>query len=410
MSQQFPTYNQNPWGAPTSPQAQGTFPQQPAQPSVFVPHQGGGGQPDMGGVQPGMGGMQPGMGGMQPGSGMGMGGGMQPGMMQPGMMQPGVMQPGAAGGAGGMGGGGGSAPFDPFLTGVAGNMLRQQGQSYLQRGQAFMQSKMGFLSGGSLHYHFSITPEYVRTKLLMLAAPFLKRWSYARIAEQISGGHKYLPPRQDANAPDLYLPVMALWTYAMLIGVATFMRSGPAGDPTKGGVVFRPDTIYNAVSSSGIAWLLHTLLLKFILYMLGISGAVPLLELAAYAGYAFVPACASLLVQLLPLPGGGGGAAYHVVWAYGSLCIAIFLVRTLKRAILQESRAYSINYTSMNYLLLGLAIFQFPLNAWLARLPPVRAATAGAAAAGAMAAGRAAASVGARAAAMRQAAAERQGQ
>ena len=30
-------------------------------------------------------------------------------------------------------------PIDPFLTGVAGNMLRQQGQSYLQRGQAFMQ-------------------------------------------------------------------------------------------------------------------------------------------------------------------------------------------------------------------------------------------------------------------------------
>lgn len=41
----------------------------------------------------------------------------------------------------------------------------------------------------------------VRTKLLLLAAPFLKRWNYARHAEQISGGHKYLPPRQDVNAP-----------------------------------------------------------------------------------------------------------------------------------------------------------------------------------------------------------------
>lgn len=41
----------------------------------------------------------------------------------------------------------------------------------------------------------------MRTKLLLLAAPFLKRWNYARHAEQISGGHKYLPPRQDVNAP-----------------------------------------------------------------------------------------------------------------------------------------------------------------------------------------------------------------
>ena len=81
--------------------------------------------------------------------------------------------------------------MDPFLTGRAGNLMRQQGQSYLQRGQAFMQvgsgwaaggearwhhgaafiaptlcltaclqSKMGFLSGSTLHYHFTINPEY----------------------------------------------------------------------------------------------------------------------------------------------------------------------------------------------------------------------------------------------------------
>jgi hypothetical protein len=162
------------------------------------------------------------------------------------------------------GGGFGGMESD-FLSGVAGNVLRQQGQSYLQRGQAFMQSKMGFLSGSALHYHFSITPEYVRTKLLLLAAPFLKRWNYARHAEQISGGHKYLPPRQDVNAPDLYIPVMALWTYCLLLGVAALARSGPNGG-------FKPETIYNSVSSGSTAWLLHTLLLKVILYLLGIPG------------------------------------------------------------------------------------------------------------------------------------------
>ena len=41
----------------------------------------------------------------------------------------------------------------------------------------------------------------VRTKLVMLSAPFLRRWSYTRAPEQISGGHRYLPPRQDINAP-----------------------------------------------------------------------------------------------------------------------------------------------------------------------------------------------------------------
>lgn len=163
--------------------------------------------------------------------------------MQPPPPQPGSGGPAAPGGA--------FPTTDAFMTGFAGNMLRQQGQTYLQRGQAFMQSKMGFLSGGLIHYHFSITPEYgargggggkgstetlgpaeaplcaamptpeqggwwqtmadaaatrtltaslgprsccpaaaVRSKLLMLVAPYLKKWSYTRVLEQISGGHK----------------------------------------------------------------------------------------------------------------------------------------------------------------------------------------------------------------------------
>ncbi|KAI3426106.1 hypothetical protein D9Q98_008485 [Chlorella vulgaris] len=348
QQQPFPTYQPNPWVPSPTPEQQQHVPQQP---QLFVPHQSVNQQP---------------MGGMGQPVATSAGYGMPQGYGAPSVPM-----------AGSGFGGGGAAGMDPFLTGVAGNMLRQQGQSYLQRGQAFMQSKMGFLSGSSLHYHFSINPEYVRSKLAMLAAPFLRRWSYVRVAEQISGGHKYLPPRQDVNAPDLYIPLMAIWTYCLLIGAAALARSGPSG----GG--FKPEIIYNSVSSSGAAWLLHTLLLKLILGLLGIAGAVPMLELAAYAGYPFVAACTSLLAQLA-----GGGTTYHAVWAYGSLCMAVLLVRSLKRVILQEARTYSIDNSRHNYLLLGLAIFQFPLNAWLARLPPGAAGAAGKAGA---AAGKAAA-------------------
>lgn len=41
---------------------------------------------------------------------------------------------------------------------------------------------------------------------------------------------------------------------------------------------------------------------------------------------------------------------YHIVWAYGSLCMAIFLVRTLKRVIFQEARAYSEYHSVPKYL------------------------------------------------------------
>lgn len=39
---------------------------------------------------------------------------------------------------------------------------------------------------------------------------------------------------------DLYIPVMALWTYCLLLGVAALARSGPTGG-------FKPETIYNSV-------------------------------------------------------------------------------------------------------------------------------------------------------------------
>lgn len=55
---------------------------------------------------------------------------------------------------------------------------------------------------------------------------------------QIAGGHKYLPPRQDVNAPDLYIPFMAACTYCVLASVAQ-----------TAGKRFKPDTMYATVRS-----------------------------------------------------------------------------------------------------------------------------------------------------------------
>lgn len=36
-----------------------------------------------------------------------------------------------------------------------------------------------------------------------------------------------------------------------------------------------------------------------------------------------------------------GGVGYHAIWAYSSIAMATFLVRTLKRVIFQEAQQYS---------------------------------------------------------------------
>ena len=56
-----------------------------------------------------------------------------------------------------------------------------------------------------------------------------------------------------------------------------------------------------AVQASGAsaAWLVHWIVLKAVLYALGIPSAVPFLEVVAYAGYPFVPTCLAMGVNVL---------------------------------------------------------------------------------------------------------------
>lgn len=135
-------------------------------------------------------------------------------------------------------------------------------------------------------------PTAVRSKLMLLLTPWLKHWSYARQREQvgvlpaadcccscsmythglpallaqITGGHPFLPPRQDMNAPDLYIPFMAFCTYCMLCSL-TLAR----------GRQWSPDTMYGLVRlqlQHGQVQLLHRELSTAVLRLFTVCGAL----------------------------------------------------------------------------------------------------------------------------------------
>jgi hypothetical protein len=56
------------------------------------------------------------------------------------------------------------------------------------------------------------------------------------------------------------------------------------------------------VSGAFTAWLVHWVVIKATLYMLGIPSSVPFLEILAYAGYPFMYACLGLLLSLAGKP------------------------------------------------------------------------------------------------------------
>ena len=107
----------------------------------------------------------------------------------------------------------------------------------------------------------------------------------------------------------------ALWTYCLLVGVSVFKSEA-----------FSPEVIISTVSSSVGAWLFHTVVLKGILWSLGVGG-VGLLELSSYAGYSFVYGCFILLGRL------ASSTLGHAIWAYSGFAYALFLVRTVKSIV-----------------------------------------------------------------------------
>mmetsp|Transcript_44508 Transcript_44508/g.141717 ORF Transcript_44508/g.141717 Transcript_44508/m.141717 type:complete len:250 (+) Transcript_44508:2-751(+) len=121
------------------------------------------------------------------------------------------------GGLGGMGGPGGPGDV-PGLDGLspfAQSMAKAYGGKFLASGHSFVQSKMGFLGSATLHYYFNVNTNYVVNKLKVLLCPFLHKGSWTRIPEQVAGGLTFKAPRHDINAPDLYIPIMAFFTYAI---------------------------------------------------------------------------------------------------------------------------------------------------------------------------------------------------
>lgn len=126
----------------------------------------------------------------------------------------------------------------------------------------------------------------------------------------------FLPPRDDLNSPDMYIPVMALLTYILL----SVMLAGFRGH-------FHPELL-GSVTTTAIAVIVFEMLcLKTAMYILTINNESQLLDLVAYSGYKFVGIIATLVSSEILTPGRGtGGWVGWIVFTYTFLANAFFLV------------------------------------------------------------------------------------
>lgn len=255
--------------------------------------------------------------------------GAQPGMLRP----PTIPQPNPFGNA-----------FSAAGSGFIRGGLGAYGEKILGSSSEYVQSNISRYFSDP-QYYFQVNDHYVRNKLEVVLFPFLHRGHWTRISEPVGGRLSYKPPIYDINAPDLYIPFMAFGTYVVLAGLSLGIRGK-----------FSPETLNLLFVKGMLGWFMQVSLLKVSLFSLG-SGEAPLLDIVAYAGYTFTGLSLAVLGRII------WSYSYYFLMPWTCLCTGIFLVKTMKRVLFAEMRSY--DSSRHHYLLLFIALAQFPLFVWL---------------------------------------------
>jgi len=126
----------------------------------------------------------------------------------------------------------------------------------------------------------------------------------------------FLPPRDDLNSPDMYIPIMAFITYILLSTVLAGLKGS-----------FHPELLGSIAVSAMFVVIFEIIVLKIAMYLLNITNESQLLDLIAYSGYKFVGVIVTLaLSEVLSGGSGTGGWIGWTVFLYTFAANAFFLV------------------------------------------------------------------------------------
>jgi len=243
---------------------------------------------------------------------------------------------------------GGEFPSPQFATQflaqpVVTNMAVQYGNALVGTGKQHLEK---YVPVTALKYYFAVNTDYVFTKLMLLFFPFThKDWS-VKYEQDVP-----LQPRYETNAPDMYIPTMAFFTYVAMAGLVLGMQER-----------FTHEQL-GILASSALAWGVIELVVHTVsLYVMNLQTSLATLDLLAYCGYKYVGINAALLISL-PFRKFG----YYVTLLYFSASLAVFLMRSLKlRVIPQGHNSYTASGNKRRlYFILSLAGIQPILMWWL---------------------------------------------
>ncbi|KAJ9623533.1 Protein transport protein yif1 [Taxawa tesnikishii (nom. ined.)] len=233
---------------------------------------------------------------------------------------------------GGMGGSSYMHPaFGGFMNDSTAQMGFQLGKSAVMAGNEYVEQNFNrYVNVSSLKRYFNVSNFYVVKKLGIVLFPWRHRpWSRQQQRMSADGQPDFLPPRDDINSPDMYIPVMSFVTYILLSTLLAGLRGA-----------FRPELLGLTATNAFAVVLIELVLLKLGTYLLSISNESQWLDLVAYSGYKFVGVIITIAVSGVVSGGkGSGGWIGWTVFGYTFMANAFFLLRSLKYVLLPDTNA-----------------------------------------------------------------------
>ena len=174
-------------------------------------------------------------------------------------------------------------------------------------------------------FYFAVDSAYVGKKLGALLWPWTrKEWKrqWDSVPIDSSGATTVMPrpPSKDSNAPDLYIPTMALVTFILSVGLV----KGVA-------LKFTPDVLTEVTGSCLLASFLEALVVYGVIYLSVSSSAlrgVGFADLLALSSYKYVGLVLAFVAGLL-----GGDIAFYALLAYTAASTAFAHSRWLGEAL-----------------------------------------------------------------------------
>jgi len=218
----------------------------------------------------------------------------------------------------------------PFQNFLGNNFLNdpttqlgfQLGQKAFESGAEMVNQNINrWLNPASVKKYFDVTNSFVFKKISIVLFPFRhKSWARIERRNDQTGKIDYSSPREDINSPDLYIPVMSCITYIILFAISM---------TTDGN--FNPELLGGTALKVLSLLIGEVLLMKLICYLMSISADVAFLDLIAYSGYKFIGVIVVSILKRLT-----SKFLTYLVYAYVSIALGFFLLRSLKYFVLTD--------------------------------------------------------------------------